>query len=378
LILELVYSFEYFYKKNVSRHKKMNIKNGLILYIFISLMLYSCASSDRNKQSTDYMSFHEKYLKEIENIKESDTQAASYSGMVKIPGGEFMMGGNGAQARPDELPRHRCEVAEFWMDSTEVTNEQFKAFVEATGYITIAEREIDISEIEAQTGGKLGEGFSTEPASMVFVTPSKRGDYWWKMKSGASWKHPQGEGSSIEGKERHPVVHVAWYDAMAYAKWAGKRLPTETEWEYAARGGASESLYPWGNKFSESAISANYWQGNFPIKNLNLDGHERTAETTTYRPNAFGLYDMAGNVWEWCDDWYNARFYQEKRKSGLGNIASPTYFDSGQPDSPQKVVRGGSFLCNESYCTGYRNAARMKSSPDTGLEHTGFRCARSE
>ena len=346
---------------------------------FLNLLLNSCNIPPKNsEQSGSYTPFHEKYLQEIKNIKLDIVQANSYVGMVKIPSGEFLMGGNGAQARPDEFPQHVCKVDAFWMDSTEVTNAQFGAFVAATGYVTIAEREIDLAQVEAQTSESIADVASIEPASLVFITPSRRGDYWWQMKLGASWKHPQGAGSSIEGKGNHPVVHVAWYDAMAYAQWAGKRLPTETEWEYAARGGAVENLYPWGNKFSESAVSANYWQGTFPMKNLNLDGYERTAEVAAFRPNNFGLYDMPGNVWEWCADWYDERFYTQKKKQGLGNVAATAYFDSGQPDMPQKVVRGGSFLCNESYCTGYRNAARMKSSPDTGLEHTGFRCVRSE
>ncbi len=360
-------------------NKLFTDKSTQVFSSFLMILLMTCFSScQSNEKSTSqdpFKIFHEQYLQEIEKIPIRTDTTNAHAGMVWIPDGTFVMGGNGgAQSRPDEYPQHECTLKGFWMDTTEVTNAQFREFVDVTGYVTIAEREVNLAQIKAQSGGVLPEGVSTEPVSMVFVTPTRADAYWWELKPGASWRQPQGEGSDLKGKENHPVVHVAWYDAMAYARWAGKRLPTETEWEYATRGGLAENVYFWGNNFSASAISANYWQGNFPMKNYNLDGHERTAMVASYQPNAYGLYDMAGNVWEWCADWYDEGFYKKKKSATNTNILPETYYDSTNPGMPQKVVRGGSFLCNESYCTGYRNAARMKSSPDTGLEHTGFRC----
>lgn len=354
------------------------LSTGKYLLPFISFILLSaCRSNEKTTSNDAYMFFHRQYMEEIRKIPINTDLSDKHEGMIWIPEGKFMMGGNSPQARPDEYPQHECHIKGFWMDTTEVTNAQFRRFVEATGYVTIAEREINPAQIKAQTGGEIPEDISTEPASMVFVLPDRPQAYWWEMKQGASWKHPQGEGSDLTGKDTHPVVHVAWYDAMAYARWADKRLPTEAEWEYAARGGLKENVYPWGNKFSASARSANYWQGNFPMKNLDLDGYGRTAPVRSFRPNNFGLYDMPGNVWEWCEDWYDERFYRKKKQASDANMTPDTYYDSANPGMPQKVVRGGSFLCNESYCTGYRNAARMKSGPDTGLEHTGFRCVKS-
>jgi formylglycine-generating enzyme required for sulfatase activity len=199
---------------------------------------------------------------------------------------------------------------------------------------------------------------------------------WWQMLPGANWQQPQGPGSSIEGKEDHPVVHIAWYDAMAYCKWAGKRLPTEAEWEFAARGGHNNrQKYPWGND-SITPEKANYWQGDFPIANQIDDQYLRTSPARQFPPNALGLYDMAGNVWEWTSDWYHFQHYfQQARESMVINPGGPDKsFDPDEPTVPKKVIRGGSFLCNDSYCSGYRVTARMKSSPDTGMEHTGFRC----
>ena len=336
-------------------------------------------------------------IKAVEAIQEDADQKEDFTGMIKISGGEYLRGGNeripdrpeypGFQPRPDEFPRQKLIIKGFWIDETEVTNEQFAEFVKATGYVTTAELPISLEEIMSQlpAGTEPPPAEALVPGALVFNTPATRpdGQYgvqdWWKMLPGADWRHPQGPDSNIEGKEDLPVVHVSWYDAMAYAKWAGKRLPTEAEWEYAARGGLAENLFPWGNSdMNQAEEQANFWQGDFPVENLGNDGFDRLAPAKSFPPNGFGLYDMAGNVWEWCSDWYHSNYYACLSENKLlDNPMGPEVsYDPFLPGASQKVVRGGSFLCNDSYCSGYRSAARMKSSPDTGLEHTGFRCVR--
>lgn len=326
-----------------------------------------------------------KLVAEIEAIKPDEMMAKNKSGMVLIEGGHFEMGGDNGQARKDELPKVSTKVNSFWMDATEVTNAQFKTFVEATGYKTIAERKIDLGEIMAQLppGTPPPPPEALEPMSLVFASPNQpvpdNPAYWWQMIKKADWQHPQGPESSIKGKENYPVVHVSWYDAKAYANWAGKRLPTEAEWEYASRGGVEGKIYPWGDEsIEEGEVKANFWQGNFPYKNEVKDGFIRLAPVASFAPNGYGLYDMAGNVWEFCADWYHSNYYPHRVKNQLvDNPLGPgNSFDPDEATIPKKVVRGGSFLCNDSYCSGYRVAARMKSSADTGLEHTGFRCVR--
>jgi formylglycine-generating enzyme required for sulfatase activity len=302
-----------------------------------------------------------------------------HQGMKLIPGGKFMMGCADNTGRPDEYPLHKVEVRSFWMDETEVTNRQFRKFVESTGYITTAERKIKLDLIQAKQLGHIDS--ILPPSSLVFSQPQlnvslDRPDQWWKLVPGANWRHPQGPGSNIEGKEDFPVVHVSWEDANAYAIWAGKRLPTEAEWEYAARGGLHKKPFSWGSESLQTNMpKANTWQGDFPMKNTGWDGFLGLAPVQSFAPNAFGLYDMAGNVWEWCSDWYDASYYQQNAKTVLKNPSGPLKsFDPDEPWVQKKVVRGGSFLCDISYCCSYRVSARMKTSTETGLEHTGFRC----
>lgn len=388
---------------------KYFLKNSYLFFILITYLI-SCQSETQTPNTPPnsenipmcYTSgkgnifINKKAMKEIENMPVNPQKASDYKGMTKIKGGNFDMGGDkrqdaqpmltGAQPRPDEFPKHQVKINSFWMDETEVTNAQFAEFVAATGYVTIAERPIPLEEIMAQLpeGAEPPSEEMLQPASLVFVSPNARKadglsvNDWWKIEKGASWKQPQGEGSSVKGKENLPAVHIAWYDAMAYAKWAGKRLPTEAEWEYSARGGQVQQVFPWGNDFQKSETQANFWQGEFPIKNTNEDGFLKLAPVKSFPPNGYGLYDMAGNVWEWCSDWYRSDYYEclAQEKMSANPSGPPNSFDPYMPYSAQKIIRGGSFLCNDSYCSGYRAAARMKSSPDTGLEHTGFRCVR--
>lgn len=316
------------------------------------------------------------------------TGNAGLAGMVAIPGGTFKMGADNSQARPDELPKHSVLVDPFWMDATEVTNRQFATFVKATGYVTTAERKPDWNEMQKQ----LPPG-TPKPAedllvasSLVFkgtdrAVPLTDYSQWWQWVAGADWRHPEGPGSSVTGKDNYPVVQVSWDDAVAYARWAGKRLPTEAEWEWAARGGLPQAVYPWGNEPVDAGTpKANSWQGHFPDRNTKKDGFYGTAPAKSFTANGYGLYDMAGNVWEWCSDNYRPDYYQQLARAGVAkNPAGPAHsYDPDEPTVPKRVQRGGSFLCNDSYCSSYRSSARMKSSPDTGLSHAGFRCVRSQ
>jgi formylglycine-generating enzyme required for sulfatase activity len=307
---------------------------------------------------------------------------AAHAGMVWVPGGTFRMGADNDQAAADEYPKHTVTVSGFWIDRTEVTNAQFAAFVKATGYVTTAERKPDWNELKKQLppGTPKPDASLLVPASLVFSPPDhpvNLGDYsqWWEWKKGASWRHPQGPGSTIAGKDNYPVVQVSWYDAVAYCQWAHKRLPTEAEWEYAARGGLKDKVYPWGNEGVGAGVpKGNFWDGHFPDKNTVTDGFYGAAPVGSFAPNGYGLVDMAGNVWEWCADYYKDTYYKDVAGGGVLNPKGPK--DSYDPDEPyarKRVIRGGSFLCNESYCTGYRVSRRMKSTEDSGMEHVGFR-----
>jgi len=311
-------------------------------------------------------------------------QTGSTQGMVLIPGGSYVMGGDSIWGRPDEFPHHLVYLSSFYMDEHEVTNSQFREFTEATGYVTTAERKPVWEELQKQ----LPPGTPKPPeevlvsASLVFKPtkqPVSLSDpaAWWHWEPGACWRHPEGPGSSIEGKDHFPVVHVSWEDASAYAEWAGKRLPTEAEWEFAARGGVQQVTYPWGSeRIHEGKPKANSWDGHFPDRNTSWDGYLALAPVKQYAPNGYGLYDMGGNVWEWCSDWYHAGYYKECIQNQIShNPGGPeNAWDPDEPYALKKVTRGGSFLCNDQYCSGFRVSARMKTTWDTSLSHTGFRC----
>lgn len=311
---------------------------------------------------------------------------AAPSGMVWIPGGEFAMGTDSDLGWPDEKPAHRVRVDGFFMDKTEVTNAQFRQFAEATGYQTTAERPVDANEILKQSppGTPPPPADKLAPGSLVFrptAGPVDTRDYsqWWHWTPGANWRHPEGPDSNLDGKDNHPVVHISWDDAHAYANWAGKRLPTEAEWERAARGGLDQLPYVWGDAKPGAGgqWQCNIWEGEFPHKNLREDGYERSAPVGSFAPNGFGLFDMAGNVWEWCGDWYARDLYRDRAGKLTVNPAGPARtMDSQRPYMPQRVQRGGSFLCCDNYCTRYRPSARHGCSPDTGMSHVGFRCVR--
>lgn len=373
------------------------MKTKLAIYCFFTL-LYTSAC--KNNSVTTAVSVDDSILRCAENLPKrfpvttsggytiaSDTMHKVLSDkaeMVWIDDATFLMGANDEEGRQDEYPRHLVKVNGFWIDKTEVTNAQFKKFVDATGYITTAEIKPDWNEIKKQVPigtPKPAEGLLVA-ASLIFKmqpegTSLDKPMVWWAWQKGANWKHPYGPSSTIIGKENYPVVQVSWDDANAYCKWAGKRLPTEAEWECAARGGF-HTKYPWGNEDVEvGKPKTNTWQGNFPSKNTNWDNFEKAAPVKSFHPNAFGLYDMAGNVWEWCSDWYRSDTYQNVKNNN--NPKGPhTSFDPDEPTIPKRVVRGGSYLCNATYCKGYRVTSRMKTAPDTGLEHTGFRCVASK
>lgn len=327
------------------------------------------------------------FLQSCENKAVEGVQTPVLSmDMVAIPAGAFLMGGKTAQAAPDELPRRKVKVDAFWLDATEVTNRQFSEFVMATNYKTIAERDINWEEMSKTVppGTPKSDDALLAAGSLVFQSTSgpvslQQPTQWWVWTIGANWQHPEGPGSNIATRMDHPVVHIAWEDAVAYAKWTGKRLPTEAEWEWAAMGGIDDPKYPWGDTPIEEAYKiANFWQGAFPYDNTEADGFFGTASVKSFPPNGYGLYQMAGNVWEWTSDKYNYQAYSllENEEVTHNPQGPERSYDPQEPHMPKRSMRGGSFLCNDSYCSGYRVARRMKSSEDSSFNHTGFRCAK--
>lgn len=293
-------------------------------------------------------------------------------GMTFITGGSFRIGDNDYYA--EEQSAEDVQVGDFCIDQHEITNAEFSKFINQTGYITIAERPLSVEQFP-----ELSEA-ERQPGSMVFTMPPKGQETigylgWWKWVQGASWKHPQGRESTIEGKENHPVVHIAFADAVAYAEWAEKSLPTEAQWEYAARGGLDSATYSWGKQYS--AKKANTWQGIFPFFNTQEDGYQGTAPVGSFPPNNYGLFDMTGNVWEWTRDWYQVG--HETMAHQLNPVVEnpEKSFDPRQPGVAKHVIKGGSYLCAKNYCSRYRPAAREAQEPDTGTNHVGFRLVKN-
>ena len=337
----------------------------VIIAILPSLILSGCDSGSGTSEAKE------------ESFNEPDTPIVTMdtswtNNMVWIPGGSYMRGSESGQG--DEKPVREIKISGFWLDATEVTNDQFSEFVQETAYVTVAERRPDPSQFPGVDPSLLKAG------GIVFKPPgepvSLRNHYaWWTYVAGANWRHPTGPDSDIQGKGNYPVVQMTWEDAVAYSQWAGKRLPTESEWEYAARGGVAGNEFIWGNEVTPNdQWHANVWQGDFPNQNTVADGHYLMAPVRQYSPNPHGLYDMAGNVWEWCLDWYMPDYYA---KSPSQNPPGPNQsYDPNEPGMPKKIMRGGSYLCSDLYCEGYRLWWRMKSAPDTAMSHTGFRCVK--
>jgi formylglycine-generating enzyme len=341
-------------------------------------------------------------------INSAAPHAPAPADMAWIPGGVFWMGSGEFS---DAQPVHKVQLDGFWMDRTEVTNEQFARFVDATGYVTVVERWPDPAkfpgfnpvlfrfqpEYAANVSLSPGIGFPgafswaglsaarplVKPFSLVFTPPTKRVDLTntgpgaiWRPVAWANWKHPEGPGSDLAGREKHPVVHICYDDALEYAKWAGKRLPTEAEWEFAARGGLDRKKFTWGDEFSPGGMPmANIWQGEFPNRNTLEDGFAGTAPVGSFAPNGFGLYDMSGNVWEWCADWYQPRYVDIWAPRNPKGPASG--FDPTEPDVAKRVQRGGSYLCCDNWCKRYMAGGRGKGDPESGSNHIGFRCVKA-
>ena len=334
------------------------MKLNLILFFAICLFFFSCDfPAEEKKQHIDDMAW--------------------------VPSNTFKMGSNNQNASPAETPAHEVMIKGFWIDKTEVTNFQFKEFIEATNYITVAERKLDWEKLKQQLPEEIVKPHDSlfVPGSIVFIPPKQsinptNPSLWFYWVAGANWKHPKGPKSNLNQRWDHPVVHIAYEDALAYADWKGKRLPTEAEWELAAQSNITNN--PWEN-LGAKALS-NTFQGVFPYKNTLKDGFLETSPVKYFPPNDLGVYDMIGNVWEWTSDWYNLSYYRnlDSTKPLDNPVGAVSFYDPFEPLNPKRVIKGGSFLCATDYCSNYRTSARLGSAIDTGISHVGFRCVKNK
>ncbi len=351
----------------------MNLNKSLA--ILLSVMLLSCISCKEKAVETEQKI----------TLKPMPEPSEKQEGMRWIPGGEFVMGSDHQNAYPAEKPAVDLQVKGFWMEIHEVTNAEFEKFTEATGYVTVAEKDPDWEDLKKQVppGTPKPPDDVLVAGSMVFTPPSQPVplqdiSLWWSWVEGANWKHPEGPESDLEGREDHPVVHIAHEDAVAYAEWVGKRLPTEVEWEFAASGGTNGKRFAWGDELTPNgSYLANTFQGSFPNENKALDGFEGTAPVMSFEPNTFGLYDMIGNVWEMTDDWFDALKYARlageapKLDAGMNPCYNPE-----NPSAMERGIKGGSYLCAENYCVNYRPSARQGQAFDSGTSNIGFRLVK--
>tara|TARA_R110002020_G_scaffold430221_6_gene639875 strand:+ start:742 stop:1854 length:1113 start_codon:yes stop_codon:yes gene_type:complete len=351
---------------------------------FIILLFIGCGNKEgkenRESSEADLSSLDKK---EILIEKPDDVDVPE--GMIWVSGVHFSQGAQDGDnlALPREKPAHPVAVDGFFIDVTEVTNTEFKEFTDETGYVTIAERPVDWEEMKKQlpAGTPKPDDSLLQPGSLIFRKDIENvqnlDDYsqWWEWKNGANWRHPEGPKSSIEGLDDYPVVHIAYQDALAYCKWAQRSLPTEAQWEAAAHGKMHGGIYTWGDDESQLTKDANTWQGEFPVKNKAEDGFKYVAPVKSFPPSSLGLYDMAGNVWEWTQDWFDINYYQ--KVLGKGELKNPkgsaSAYNPNNPYQQEKVIKGGSFLCDKSYCASYRISARMGNTMDSATDHTGFR-----
>ncbi len=354
---------------------------GFFLSFILSIGLSGCKNESKIQNNNNDRTVKE----ERELLVEKPADIETPEGMVWVKGKSFLQGAKEGDpyAMPREKPGHNVKVDGFFMDVTEVTNKQFKAFVDATNYITVAERPIDweVMKNELPEGTKKPHDSVLQPGSLIFNKNIKKvatmGNYsqWWTWKIGANWKHPEGPKTTIEGKDEYPVVHIAYEDALAYCKWANRSLPSEAQWESAAQGTSTQDIYTWGNDPEVLNEKANTWQGIFPVKNESKDGFELIAPVKSYPANSIGIYDMLGNVWELTSDLFNVNYYNEIDVSK--EMINPTgATKSYSPDNPyqvEHVIKGGSYLCNASYCASFRISAKMGTSLDSASDHTGFR-----
>lgn len=335
---------------------KMSYLTGPVVFVLCWFIAVGCQPGSGRKE-------------EERGADDVNTVAADTANMVWVPGGTFLMGSDEFE---DARPVHQVTVKGFWMDRHEVTNAEFMRFVEATGYKTVAERPLNPADYPGVAPEKLvpGSAVFTPPATEVSLENPLQ---WWTYEAGASWKHPFGKTSDLTGKENHPVVHVCFEDVSAYAKWAGKRIPTEAEWEFAALGGLGNHQYYWGDELKPNGKwAANIFQGRFPDQNKMEDGYLMLAPVKSFPPNPYGLYDMEGNVWEWCSDLYRPDYYLKSPKE---NPTGPSdSFDPEEPGTIKYVQRGGSFLCSDQYCIRYRAGSRGKGEASSGSNNLGFRC----